>query len=225
MPRSSDKKPSKMKSKRRLVFDDIVHSADEEAAGGAVISAPSSAPASSLKQQHEQPTPKRQKKRPGTIDAFASPIASTESRKTGAKRAVVTPEEKVKHSEDDTAEQAAETEDQASLKKYVPTYIHRNVGYRRQGESNSTLPETTLKVFSLICENYIIPTTFEQRRSYGPLSGTSYEERVIEAYSLGLLEPKKERKNTTSKSGKQKIIVCTSCAEIGHKRTECPSLI
>lgn len=96
---------------------------------------------------------------------------------------------------------------------YVPTYIHKNLSYKRQGVAS--LPPKVQKTFELVVENFNVPDDFEQNRSFGPLSGTSYEERVITAYNLSQLEPKEGGY----------VEICSSCATIGHKRNDCPDLV
>jgi hypothetical protein len=129
------------------------------------------------------------------IEAF---LSSPETKKK--KTAVVTPldERKV-----------------AAVSEYVPKYIHKNVDYRRKGEAK--LSPSTLQVFQLVEEHFDIPKDIEQNRSYGPLSGTSYEERVIRTYTLGKL--------TAKDSADADIAICTSCATVGHRRDDCPDLL
>ena len=105
--------------------------------------------------------------------------------------------------------------DDRKTAEYVPTYIHKNVEYHRKGEASNSLPSKTLNVFQLITDHYAIPKDLEQSRSYGPLSGSTYEERVISAYRLGKLKA----------SDTPATIICTGCAEIGHERDECPTLL
>ena len=97
-------------------------------------------------------------------------------------------------------------------KEYVPTYIHKNVEYRRKGQ---TKDNNLVATFKLVEKHYEIPGDFENNRKYGPLSGVSFEERAISAYSLGLLEPK----------AGESVAICSACAEEGHKRSACPKLI
>jgi hypothetical protein len=97
---------------------------------------------------------------------------------------------------------------------YIPTYIHKNLTYKRQGDAS--LPDKVVKTFRLVCQHYEIPDDFETNRSYGPLSGISYEERAISAYSLGLLD---------HKPGDEGIEICSNCVTVGHKRNDCPQLI
>lgn len=100
---------------------------------------------------------------------------------------------------------------------YVPTYIHKNLSYQREGKTS--LSEVTRKVFDLVKEYFVIPDDFEQSRVYGPLSGICFEERVIREYNLGTLNAKKEGSEGLA------FIICSNCAAEGHKRVECPDLI
>lgn len=100
-----------------------------------------------------------------------------------------------------------------SEKPYVPTYIHQNLSYKRKGKAS--LPENVIETYKLVESNYKIPEDFETNRSYGPLSGISFEERAIAAYNLSKLE---------GKSGSE-VDICSNCVSIGHKRNDCPKLI
>lgn len=102
------------------------------------------------------------------------------------------------------------------LSHHVPKYLHKNVEYSRQGEA--TLPTVTVKVFQWITKRFDIPKDFEQRGEYGPLSGSTYEERVLKEYSLGKLSLKGDRPDEETK-------ICIECGTIGHIRNTCPSLI
>ena len=95
----------------------------------------------------------------------------------------------------------------------IPTYIHKNLSYKRKG--TASLPSNVKETFDLVQDHYEIPVDFEQSRSYGPLSGMSFEERVITAYNLSLLEPKNG----------EGVQICSSCVTLGHKRNDCPDLI
>jgi hypothetical protein len=141
----------------------------------------------------KQSAPKTTRKR--GMEAF---LSSPVSKKT--KAAVVTPldERKV-----------------AAVSEYVPKYIHKNLDYRVKGRAK--LSPSTLQVFQLVEEHFDIPKDIEQNRSYGPLSGTSYEERVIRTYTLGKLTPKDP--------ADANIAICTSCATVGHRRDDCPDLL
>lgn len=113
-------------------------------------------------------------------------------------------------SEPPTKQARVEKKDQ-----YVPSYLHNNVDYKRKGKAD--LSDETLKAYELVEKHFHIPDGFENSRKYGPLSGTSFEERVISAYSLGLLEPK------TNESAN--VAICSVCAVEGHRRSDCPTLI
>jgi hypothetical protein len=139
-------------------------------------------------------SPRRRIKREIVVTTLESPPASK------LKVSPITPEE-------------AEIEE---LSKYVPKYIHKNVQYSRKGEAKLAASEGV--IFKWIWDHYFVPKDFEQNRLYGPLSGTSYETRVIQAYSNGKLE------RNPSAPGAEAFI-CTACSEIGHKRDDCPTLI
>lgn len=100
--------------------------------------------------------------------------------------------------------------------EYVPTYIHKNIGYQRKGQA--TLSVKVKKTYAWIEKNYHIPTDFETNKfDYGPQSGTSYEERLVQAYNLSLLEPKNPQSS--------ELEFCSSCTQIGHMKSDCPQLI
>jgi hypothetical protein len=144
-----------------------------------------------------------------------SPPAPTTPPKKKKQRGVIdltTPDKKVS-----TAAFVTPPPKQVSSKKkeeYVPHYIHKNVEYHREGEAE--LPAIRKKLFEIVTQHYVVPDNFEQNRRYGPLSGTCYEERVIQAYALNNLDAVDPEEQTK---------ICTECAEIGHKRSDCPALI
>ena len=100
-------------------------------------------------------------------------------------------------------------------KEYVPTYIHKNVEYKRKGETDDPILVAT---YQLVEKHFYIPDDFENNRAFGPKSGVSFEERVISAYSLGLLEPRSEEASAN-------VQICSACATEGHKRSSCPKLV
>jgi hypothetical protein len=128
------------------------------------------------------------------VTSFESPAPNKKS-----KSVVITPEA---HKED--------------LFKLVPKYIHKNVEYCREG--SSSLPIKTIQVFQWIRDRYEIPPDFEQQRSFGPLSGTTYEQRVIAEYKLGKLHRKEDAPD-------DETLICSGCAQAGHLRDDCPALI
>jgi len=106
-------------------------------------------------------------------------------------------------------------EDEKKEGEYVPTYIHKNLSYHRRGKA--TLDVKTLKAYDLVTRFFKVPENFEQDRRFGPLAGTCFEERIIQAYNLGMLEPIEEKN-----AG---IELCSECASEGHKSVDCPQLI
>jgi hypothetical protein len=96
---------------------------------------------------------------------------------------------------------------------YVPTYIHKNLLYLTRDKA--ALSDATRAAYDLIKEQYIVPSDLERMRSFGPLSGSSYEERVIQQYALGALESK----------CRPPIAICIACAHVGHMEEDCPTLI
>ena len=152
-------------------------------------------------------TPQKKKKR--DLHAFFSSPAATTTSEAKTAAAVVTPPEAKKQKV--TKAEASEKEEKKEG-EYVPIYIHKNVSYVRKGEAD--LDPATEKAFQLIEEHYLIPKGFENDRSYGPISGISFEERVIASYSNNLLKPKEEA-----------VEICTHCADVGHKRDDCEELI
>jgi hypothetical protein len=185
-------------TQRRLVFDsDIAIEEDEQnnASDTASVQSPPQ-----LERVHTRRPPQSEARKRGTTTdpSFQSPAPQ---RTKKSRVAAVTPEEQA---------------EVIKLSKHVPTYLHKNVEYSRKGEKKISAPK--IKAFKWICERYVIPNDFEQKREYGPLSGTTYEERVIDAYSVGKLE----RKESASD---EETCVCTVCADVGHKRDDCPTLI
>eukprot|EP00977_Amphora_coffeiformis_P008987 scaffold2033_cov164-Amphora_coffeaeformis.AAC.26 len=137
---------------------------------------------------------------PTSIQSFASPVSKRH------KRSVVTPEDEAKKGRD---------KQQEEQELFVPKYIHKNLSYARRGKSE--LDPIKQKAFAQILDSHVIPTDLEQSRAYGPLSGTCYEERVLRAYTLGKLTVKDGYDGETR--------ICTACANQGHTRNECPTLI
>lgn len=159
---------------------------------------------------------KKQKKR--DLRAFFSSPTSTAAATTNNAAPVVTPldvkKRKLDVSSTPTKKKKLEDEDQKREDGYVPTYVHKNVSYVREGKAE--LDPSTAKVFQLVEEHYVVPEGFENDRSYGPLSGVCFEERVIASYRNNLLKPKNQ---------KDVIEICTHCADVGHKRDDCQELI
>jgi hypothetical protein len=149
------------------------------------------------------------------IALYFSHPKTTDIRKTSV---LVTPEKK---------EDEEKGEDQQQQQQqHVPIYIHKNLNYQRRGQA--FLNETLKRVFDLVEEHYVIPSDFESNRSYGPLSGTCFEERVVNAYDRGLLLPNHENRHQQLSNDEgcgSVLVICTHCAALGHRQEDCPDLI
>lgn len=145
----------------------------------------------------------RKEKQTTISSAFSSPVA----KKLDKRSKVVTPEEEKKQDDDETTT--------TKRSGFVPKYIHKNLSYYCQGDSE--LDPITRKAFEKVMESHMIPQDLEQSREYGPKSGSSLEDRVLRAYALGQLTPREDYQGDAR--------ICTACAETGHKRDACPTLI
>ncbi|KAL7528148.1 hypothetical protein ACHAXR_002288 [Thalassiosira sp. AJA248-18] len=104
-------------------------------------------------------------------------------------------------------------------KLYEPGHIHSILDYHHRGEL--PLDQGTLKAYRFIRNHFLIPRDIEADPKFGAYSGSSFEQRVIRAYTLGQLEPKKE----SSKIGESSLLVCSYCGDEGHKRDDCAGLL
>lgn len=147
--------------------------------------------------------PSASAKRPRATESYLSP------KKKGKASAVVTPATDSRKKPPNVLEVAEE--------EFIPTYIHKNVEYIRKGHAEKLSPRKRT-IVQWIHEKYEIPNDIEHNRNYGPLSGSSYEDRVIAAYRLGKLD---------AVGGDETIdtVICTTCAELGHERDQCPTLL
>ena len=108
---------------------------------------------------------------------------------------------------------------------YIPSYIHKNVEYVRKGQIMKLSP-TQSKVLRWIGDHCEIPKDFEQNRKYGPLSGSSYADRVITAYRLGLLKKCIADSDHDDKTRHiHPSMICTVCADLEHVADACPTLM
>jgi len=82
----------------------------------------------------------------------------------------------------------------------------KTIGYRGYGTTCLTKPQQT--VLQYIYENRLQPVDFEFDLAYGPLSGVSFEERLLTAYAMGQLGDAKEK-------------LCDQCGQRGHARSRC----
>lgn len=142
----------------------------------------------------------------------ASPVAKRRKTTSGKSAFHSTPARATKKSTTAVVTPADEKNKKKDIVQYVPKYIHKNVEYSRQG--NAKLSDTTQSAFAWIQQHVNLPKDLEQNRIYGPLSGSSYEERTVRAYRLGLIQ--------SSDDGVQ---FCTACATVGHLDDDCPTLL
>lgn len=100
----------------------------------------------------------------------------------------------------------------ASTKPQITqSFIHKAVGYKTEGLSQLTANQTA--VVEWIKDNFIVPLDFDISHEFGPLSGVSYEERLLNAYMFGKIEP---REGVTYRKR------CWECGEFGHFPQHCP---
>jgi hypothetical protein len=194
-------KTNKATSKRKLNFDDVDEQSNVRNQDG---KGRSSGKKRSTATQSKNPSNQR-------MDSFLSPQkkVTTESKLVHA----VTPNEP----EPGLAPKV--TPAKGSDNDYIPSYIHKNVEYIRKGHMSKLTPHQS-KILQWITEHYEIPNDFEQNRKYGPLSGTTYLERVIAAYRLGSLP-----RTTCNNDEDTTDVICTICANTGHTADACPTII
>mmetsp|Transcript_24864 Transcript_24864/g.45018 ORF Transcript_24864/g.45018 Transcript_24864/m.45018 type:complete len:226 (-) Transcript_24864:183-860(-) len=118
--------------------------------------------------------------------------------------------------------------DDDDTKYPVPIYLHNNLEYQTRGKVK--LDEAQTKVYHHVIDHYQIPKDFERNISYGPLSGSSFEERVMSAYSQGRLHRKEEfvidsDDNDGTNETNEETKICSYCGETGHMRHACRKLI
>ena len=100
-----------------------------------------------------------------------------------------------------------------------PYHIHESIDYHHRGEV--TLSTGQMGAYRFIRNHFLIPRNIELDPDFGPWSGICFEERVLRAYTLGQLLPKKPKKGGDGSMLK----VCTYCGNEGHKRDGCLELI
>lgn len=160
-------------------------------------------------------SPKRSTKKAATVTP--SPSAAKKRRSLLLEDETPKAKSKKKKQKLEEAKVSATTTDE---EPYVPTYIHKNVGYSSFGTATDRLTDGQKLAFNFVVEQYHIPSDFETNRKYGPLSGTSYEERVLAAYATNGLDPSEDADSTLIRKG-----ICTFCGIVGHRRKLCPDLI
>ncbi len=112
-----------------------------------------------------------------------------------------------------------QSETSANNSANQPERTYSNIDYRHRGEI--PLDEPTTKAYRFVRNHFLVPKDIESDPKFGPHSGTCFEERVIRAYSLGMLTPKR-RGGRGDNAG---LLVCTYCGEEGHKRDGCLELV
>mmetsp|Transcript_25373 Transcript_25373/g.54557 ORF Transcript_25373/g.54557 Transcript_25373/m.54557 type:complete len:236 (+) Transcript_25373:222-929(+) len=124
-------------------------------------------------------------------------------------------------SDDDTRDlyyhSAEDSHHSKKTKLHEAGNIHSILGYHHRGEL--PLDQGTLKAYRFIRNHFLIPRNIEADPKFGAHSGSCFEERVIRAYSLGQLKPKKSNKSECS------LLVCSYCGDEGHKRDGCLKLL
>jgi len=162
-------------------------------------------------------SPKKSTKEPATVTP--SPSAA-KKRRSLLQEEVEGETEKRKSKKKKVEKKTAAATTINSEEPYVPTYIHKNVGYSRFGTAIDRLTEGQKLAFNFVVEKYIIPSDFETNRKYGPLSGISYEQRLLAAYATNDLEPRGDADSIVIRKG-----ICTFCGCTGHRKKACPELL
>eukprot|EP00937_MAST-01D_sp_MAST-1D-sp2_P001621 g1621.t1 len=93
-------------------------------------------------------------------------------------------------------------------------FLHKLLQYKRKGDS--TLTPVMQKVFRFVARKCVVPDGFERSHKYGPLSGTCFEERLINAFLNEQLDLKDPSKSFAD------VAICTCCGARGHLRRDCP---
>merc|ERR1719491_1191278 len=196
-------------AKRRLVFgnDNIIPATAEKDETKAISEKVAVAAVTVAAMATPEKKRQRRDDRDEGIAMYFSPASTAEKGNAKDTSVVVTPDRHEKMKQQEQQRDAS----------HVPVYIHKNVNYQRRGQA--FLSKNFRKVFAFIEEHYVIPSNFESDPSYGPLSGTCFEVRVVEAYERGLLSAKDYHQS------KIDIIICSNCADLGHGRDDCPKLI
>jgi len=153
------------------------------------------------------------------INEVVSNVTPTTTPRKRTRQTVLSPENKSKSiAAFVTPSKKSRVDEKPEEKKddYIPSYIHQNIDYKRRGEGK--IDEMTQKSFDLVEQHFILPKDLETNRKYGPISGSTFEQHAIRAYSLGMLKAKNPSNTTITE-------ICTACANEGHKRNDCPKLV
>ncbi|DBA04306.1 TPA: hypothetical protein N0F65_002068 [Lagenidium giganteum] len=128
-----------------------------------------------------------------TPDQKLKPVAK-------APRVIVQHVEPVKPEQRQKSCSPSSDEDQSAGEEHVAEFIHQTVKYQRKGQDRQVARQSQAILAHI---------------EYGPLSGLTYESRLIRAYSLGLLSRKPTQQSTPPQ-------ICTTCSKLGHSYKLCP---
>lgn len=96
--------------------------------------------------------------------------------------------------------------------------IQEMVGYTTS--TGKDVPTGMSAVLKHIGATYTVPLDFElDKVRFGQLSGLSYDERLVAAYTHGLLEDFRK----DGKVGSKPDVMCKDCGTAGHWSWDCPS--
>mmetsp|Transcript_24170 Transcript_24170/g.75595 ORF Transcript_24170/g.75595 Transcript_24170/m.75595 type:complete len:152 (+) Transcript_24170:51-506(+) len=89
--------------------------------------------------------------------------------------------------EEDVSGKGREPAKSATSRKlnFEPSALNKLIFYTREGESDSLPPEKRT-IYDFIVSSCEVPADFERNHKYGPKSGISYEERLINAFCFEL---------------------------------------
>lgn len=212
-------------TKRRLPVEDaVVLSTPKKLASSSKDASPS--PASVLKKARQSPAKKALFSPGKTASAPSTPSLQTTTPRESKKLVSPTPVKSsassssaVSSSSSSSAHSSAfpssiflEAEEEQK-EQHIPVYIHRNVGYKAKGteDSEAGLAFGQKKALGVITQKCVIPQDFESSRSYGPLSGVSWGQRVLSCFQAGIIKSK----------GGRELVLCISCGNEGHFKKEC----
>lgn len=123
-----------------------------------------------------------------TVDEISEPGGNSKRRSA---RALVFEDEKyapeAKQVKGDEDAAAASSVSQSSDEVYVQASLHAHVDYQRRGFA-SDLSESQQLLFDFVNSEVKIPPDFDLNHRYGPISGISYEMRVITSFIHGLFD-------------------------------------
>lgn len=158
---------------------------------------------------------------------FTTDKKDDRKKKPGAKRKLVSPSRGVEEKQKSDTRSGGKEElyyhsdnsSEGTPKETNPDHIHESIDYHHRGEVK--LSTGQMSAYRFIRNHFLIPRDIELDPDFGPWSGICFEERVLRAYTLGQLLPKKPKRGNEEAMLK----VCTYCGTEGHKRDGCLELI